>query len=380
MAAGVLNKEQMQGLMANQPRIIKSESAISVAPERSSIDLPLGSRYFEMEASCRPHRDLSVSDLLQEQGVESKRLESGTVFKRTKVYLVPIEWNLELPEELCVRSTAKSSIGRLDALVRLVTDKQHEFDRIRPGMSTHLYIEVVPISFDLIVGPGTKLSQIRFIKGTEEYCTVPLEALKYEEDPVLVYSDGRPAELRGAEGDPAAVLLSLDLTDDPVLGFAGFRAKEDAPSPIDPSVRESGEEDSRYEATEFWIPERAHEDHKTIRIKSNSFYIFRSRERFKLPGHLAVECIAYSESLGDIRIHYAGFAHPYFGSQRDSGSPLIFEVRGHNMDTILRDGDALAKVYFRRMSCQAKLEGEDEYDKQELKLSGCFKPWPTKMN
>jgi deoxycytidine triphosphate deaminase len=90
---------------------------------------------------------------------------------------------------------------------------------------------------------------------------------------------------------------------------------------------------------------------------------------------LAVDAQAYSESLGDIRIHYAGFAHPHFGHERPKGTPLIFEVRGHNMDTILRDGDALAKVYFRRMSKNAKRGKKDQYDAQELKLSGCFKDW-----
>jgi hypothetical protein len=86
---------------------------------------------------------------------------------------------------------------------------------------------------------------------------------------------------------------------------------------------------------------------------------------------------AYSESLGDIRIHYAGFAHPFFGFGRDNGTPLIFEVRGHSMDTILSGEDVLAKVYFRRMSVPAKEDKKPTYNEQELQLSACFKEWKT---
>jgi len=74
-------------------------------------------------------------------------------------------------------------------------------------------------------------------------------------------------------------------------------------------------------------------------------------------------------------IHYAGFAHPFFGFERNGGTPLIFEVRGHSVNTILRDGDALAKVHFRRMSRAAEPDEAAQYNAQELQLSGCFKGW-----
>jgi dCTP deaminase len=376
MSAGVLNQEDIQReLIDRKPARIKSPTDITTTPDPSSIDLPLGDRYYEMPASCRPGIGYSVTDLIQANHGEPKDLEPESVFHPGKVYLIRLAWNLDLPEKMSARSTAKSSIGRLDALVRLVADRQPEFDRVSAKTTTELYVELAPITFPLKLSQGIALSQMRFMKGTEQLCTVAAPALEFEDTPVLVNYDGTPATPRYPEGgDINAVILSLDLSPDPELKFAGFVAKPNPKVPIDPSLRKKGEEDPRYDPVEFW--ESVNAVNRTILIQKDRFYIFRSKERFRVPATLAVECQAYSESLGDIRIHYAGFAHPFFGFDRESGTPLIFEVRGHSVSTILRDGDALAKVYFRRMTNPAKVDTNQLYNRQELQLSGCFKEWP----
>jgi len=392
MSAGVLKAEQITTLFDKDPPAIKRTGALPVKPGRSSVDLPLGDKYYELPASCRPHEKLAVTDFIRYCQAQKKPLEPGTKFERKKIYLVETPWQAELPNNFCARSTARSSIGRLDALVRLVADHQSQFDRIKaikepPGLILrNLYVEVFPITFDLLVSPFSVLSQLRFMKGSEHHCTVSRECLALEDPPVLVKRNEEPAELREVEGDPNAVLLSLDLTPDPQLGFPGFVAKrnKDIHAAVDPFVREDNDsgKDNRHDPHEYWEPVEYHgassgSQEEAVRIDIDRFYIFRSKERFRVPLHLAVDCRAYSESLGDIRIHYAGFAHPGFGFSRKEGTPLMFEVRGHNMPTILRDGDALAKLYFRRMSKplnEKELEAE-EYDEQELQLSGCFKDW-----
>ena len=81
--------------------------------------------------------------------------------------------------------------------------------------------------------------------------------------------------------------------------------------------------------------------------------------------------------MGEWRIEYAGFAHPYFGHIRDDkkGTPIIFEVRGHNVPTILTHEIPLGNVRFLRMSQPAEKPKEPSYDGQELNLSKCFKSW-----
>ena len=79
-----------------------------------------------------------------------------------------------------------------------------------------------------------------------------------------------------------------------------------------------------------------------------------------------------------MRIHYAGFAHPYFGFERQDGidgTPLIFEVRGHDVHVSLRDGEKMARLIFYRMSQDAEKPEKTAYDTQTLKLSKFFAEW-----
>jgi dCTP deaminase len=90
--------------------------------------------------------------------------------------------------------------------------------------------------------------------------------------------------------------------------------------------------------------------------------------------------------MGEMRIHYAGFVHPYFGLYREDetqGTPLIFEVRGHQVRVSLADGEKMASLIFYRMSEDAPgLTAEEEikeaegYGSQDLKLSTRFRNWP----
>ena len=122
-----------------------------------------------MPASCRPHEDNAVSDLIQKHQIGKYELTDGKVFRPDHVYLVRLAWDLELPQQICARSTAKSSIGRLDVLVRLVADHHPEFDKISFGKTAKLYAEVVPITFSVKVRPGMALSQMRFMRGLSSF-------------------------------------------------------------------------------------------------------------------------------------------------------------------------------------------------------------------
>jgi len=84
-----------------------------------------------------------------------------------------------------------------------------------------------------------------------------------------------------------------------------------------------------------------------------------------------------------MRIHYAGFVHPLFGRERDdkkTGTPLIFEVRGHDVKVTLTDGEKMARLTFYRMSedCErpkkAAQSQKSGYENQTLKLSEFFSP------
>jgi len=177
--------------------------------------------------------------------------------------------------------------------------------------------------------------------------------------------------------------LTLNLDEDPVLknGICAFKAKnlkdEEESNFID-LTKDFKEEENKYDPKEYWDSESLKNGITYLEIETERFYILRSNERFILPKNVAVYCQAVTETLGELRIHYAGFVHPLFGQGREdnSGAPLIFEVRGHNIETILRNRETLAKLEYYWMSQDAVEEIKDSpYNYQELTLSKIFKKW-----
>jgi dCTP deaminase len=234
-----------------------------------------------------------------------------------------------------------------------------------------MFLEITPITFNIKVKENVSLSQIRFFLGKPSESIIPNETIS-------------KIVLKGSQHRDGT--LSIDLTNERVNGqkTTAFQAqsKTDDYIPI--------WEKSVLDPEKYWkcIPPTSSEGKYRFTIEPDEFYILRSKERIALPKGVAVYCQAMDETLGEMRIHYAGFAHPFFGSNRTDlreGTPLIFEVRGHNVMVNLTDGEKLARLIFYRMSedCvdssaqQAKpTANPDPYNNQELLLSKVFKKWP----
>jgi deoxycytidine triphosphate deaminase len=141
-------------------------------------------------------------------------------------------------------------------------------------------------------------------------------------------------------------------------------------------------EEERPKPWHHWRFEFADQNER-LRIVKDRFYIIRSHEKIHLPRGVAVYCRASDETIGEMRIHYAGFVHPFFGSERTDGkrgTPLIFEVRGHDIDVSLRNREKMARLEFYRMAEDAREEEGremDPYAAQTLKLSKFFAAWPA---
>jgi dCTP deaminase len=380
MGVGILSPDEIQKeLLPESGHHRISRLSDKEFPSRqintSAVDLPLGKECWEMRGSCRVSSDLQVGDLIRSHARAKCELsEEGKTLQRDNVYLIKSDVSIDLRgTRIQGKATARSSIGRLDVLVRLLGVETPEFDRLPKDTHGDLYLEVAPITFDLIVKPGTCLSQLRLFRGAEDLFTLTMDELAYEAPFPVVDATGEEIRLCKDKSRDTTYPFSVDLTPDRETGCHGFVAKNVSAEAIDPDKRDF------YDPTEFW--ESVNIEEQTLFLEPGRLYILRSKERLRLPGNLAVECQAYTETLGEWRIEYAGFAHPYFGNSRKEGTPLIFEVRGHNVPTLLRDGLHLGNVSFRRMSTAAtepEAEEQQQYETQELKLSSCFKPWPKK--
>ena len=131
-----------------------------------------------------------------------------------------------------------------------------------------------------------------------------------------------------------------------------------------------------------WTLREAHAT-RGLEIEPEKFYILRSKERLSVPPGIAIYCRASDETIGEMRIHYAGFVHPLFGLKRNDekiGTPLIFEVRGHQVHVTLTDGEKMANLTFYRMSEDSDDEAKPTpYENQTLQLSKFFRQWPDKL-
>jgi dCTP deaminase len=67
-----------------------------------------------------------------------------------------------------------------------------------------------------------------------------------------------------------------------------------------------------YPASEFWEPIFNHRDGPLI-LDPDHFYILATRENVAVPPRYAAEMVAYDTTVGEFRVHYAGFFDPGFG-------------------------------------------------------------------
>jgi len=292
---------------------------------------------------------------------------------------------LKLPRNINGRATGKSSIGRLDVITRLLTENSTEYDIVEAGYEGHLYLLILPQTFSIKINPGASLNQLRLFSGPS-YASVITRSVIHDFGTPFWYvrRQDRPNEWTSWEelleeysssrtADPTLFDLTVDLADTELDHI--YKANPDSgPEPID--LRKGKESHDPAVYFEKALLEKDGAERSAL-LEQGSFYIMKSKERLSLPCDVAVEVIAISERIGDIRIHYAGFAHPGFGQHGNTnkpGTPLIFEVRATDMPTRLYDKSLLARIQLFRMSEKTD-PAKSDYDQQELKLSSVSAEW-----
>ena len=332
----------------------------------SSLDLRLGTVAYRMQASFLPGLHSTVESKLADLMMTKIDLTRPTVFEKGCVYLVPLMERLSLPSDISGKANPKSTTGRLDIFTRLICDYGTEFERVPEGYKGTLYAEVVPRTFTVIVCEGVKLNQLRFIRGCPPPSDTKLEALDDQE--ILVYADqDLPKDALIRRG----LRISLNLQGDRDRSLIGYRAKKNAP--VIDLLRQN-----YYEPDDFWEP-IATPKHKTIILNPDDFYILLSKEKLRIPPGYAAEMVAYDPSMGEFRIHYAGFFDPGFGygASDVKGAHAVLEVRSHEVPFLIEDGQIVGRLIYERLLARSdKVYGMgigSSYQGQGLALSKQFK-------
>jgi len=362
---GILPVQRLEELVRNG-NIRASAPILEEQLQPSSIDLRLSNVAYRVSASFLPTRDGTVQQKLQDLLVEELDLSNAALLRKGCVYIVPLQEELFLPDFISGRANPKSSTGRLDIFTRLITDYAAKFEDVRPGYKGKLYAEIAPLTFDVIVREGSRLNQLRLSRGAPRSSDTMLREMRERE--AIVYSpDASPIRPMIADG----LQLSIDLEGTDSSDIVGYRALHDT-GPIDLAKI------NYYDPQDFWEPIRR-SSKKTIILAAGEFYILASKQKVSVPPGYAAEMIPYDPSVGEFRIHYAGFFDPGFGCDvpERSGTHAVLEVRLHDVPSLLEDGQIVCRlVYEELLAVPTRLYGQgigSSYSAQRLALSKHFK-------
>ena len=324
--------------------VIKADIPLEAGQiQPASLDLRLGSSAYRVPASFLPGPGRTVLDRLSSLATHEVDLTRPTVLERNCVHIIPLIESLSLPYGVDARANPKSSSGRLDLFVRVITDYGVTFDDIPQGYCGPLFAEVVPRSFPIIATTGSRLAQIRFRESVND------DSFRPRLVPVTIDLD--------PSGKPDGVI--------------GYRAR-----------RNSGLIDlarvGNLTRSEYWEPITTVAGRRELILDPDEFYILVSAEAVVVRADEAAEMVAYDTSVGELRSHYAGFLDCGFGLAEvgGTGSRIVLEVRSHDVPFLIDHGQRIATLVYERMSEQPdRLYGADlrsNYQGQGLKLSKHF--------
>lgn len=361
LAEGILSDSAIQALFdAGKLAAGRPLDADQIQP--ASLDLRLGAKAYRVRASFLPGPTAKVEDKLARLSMHEIDLSDGAVLETGCVYMVQLLESLALPPEISASANPKSSTGRLDIFTRVMTDHGQEFDKIAPGYTGPLWLEVSPRTFPIVARTGSRLSQIRFRQGHAVLDENELSALHSAE--TLVAS-----ETPNVSG--GGIALSIDLMGQGDDALIGYRGKHHT-AVVDVDKR------AAQDVFDFWEPlyNRGSAD---LILDPDEFYILVSRESVHVPPLYAAEMTPFDPLVGEFRVHYAGFFDPGFGHSDagGAGSRAVLEVRSHEVPFILEHGQIVGRLIYEKMlERPAALYGSgmgSNYQAQGLKLSKHFR-------
>jgi dCTP deaminase len=313
-----------------EPKILKKQI------QAATIDCRLGERIFRISTSMIPQSNEKVSELIKKYCIYDFKIKEGSVLEPNACYLVPLREELKLPKEFFAVFSPKSSSGRVDTFIRVLSDNFSRYDIVSYGYQGKLYLEIIPLSFLVGIAPDVELVQLR-IKSKDSFLSneeLRLAHVKHG----LVYSDN--GELLDADEivlQNGSIQFSIDLSGREIVGF---KAKRNPTDKIDLFRK------NYYEAENFWIPIQRPKNRELV-LTPGDFYLLTTKEKVKIPPEYAAEIMVYDVTAGELRTHYAGFFDPGFGGE--FGTNIVLEVRARDVPFRLFDGQPICRMVFEKM-------------------------------
>jgi dCTP deaminase len=371
---GILPWQTIKRMVATG-QVSASPGVLDSQIQPASIDLRLGNEAYRVQASFLPGRSTTLHTRVRELLDSTIDLTQPTpaLLEPGVVYIIPLLEHLRLPDDVQGVANPRSTTGRLDIFTRLITEHGDQFDRVPKGYRGLLYVEVSSRTFPVRVRSGMTLNQLRFVRGTAANALDPIRngdlKMLAEKEPLVYDAVGRPTTDRVGDG----VQLTVDLKGEGATDVVAYKAKQH-PRAIE--LDKIG----HYDLDDYWeaIP-RPRNGH--IILTQGGFYLLASKAKVSVPLTHAAEMVAHDPSMGEFRVHYAGFFDPGFGygarKGEICGTKAVLEVRAYEVPILLEDDDVVGRLHYYPMAAiPERTYGSaigSSYQQQGLALSKQFK-------
>tara|TARA_B100000575_G_scaffold290868_1_gene295450 strand:- start:1108 stop:2175 length:1068 start_codon:yes stop_codon:yes gene_type:complete len=322
----------------------------------SSIDLSLSEECYEIKYSFLPNK-VKVKDKLEDLIIKKINLKKKYIFEINKTYLVKLNEELNLSNNLFGHCNPKSTTGRLDIFCRTLVDYADEYEQISNNYKGSIYLEITSRSFNIEFQKGDRLNQLRLINKKHNYIS-DKDLVKINKNYPLITN-----KLDSFSKIDNGLKVSVDLSKN--IKINAFSAKKNTRVLHFNKI-------NFYKIKDFWKPIK-NKDNSLI-IEKNKFYILKSKEKVRIPPYLAGEMIPYDTGIGDFRAHYAGFFDPGFGDP--NGSYAVLEVKTNEIPFLIEDNQTIARIKYEKLNKKSNVVYGDQiksnYQNQGLKLSKHF--------
>jgi len=345
----------------------------------SSFEPVIGDTLFRLDTDeqglFRTKQDQSVYRALLELPERKRRkvdISDGYELRRGFSYLFPLEERVSFGESFrYMKSSPKSSTGRVFPVTRLLTDHNPCFDEAgipHQGMTLQMWLLLQPLAFNLIAGPGLSFNQLRFFAGFDAQLRDSEIVSLWGKSPLLLSkTDEGMASVPVSPAVAEALQLHLDLKGAETEGIVALRARQN-PEPID--LRKSQD----HTAEDYFEPVKSKDG--SLVMRRGEHYLLTSEEVLNIPKHLNAELAAHSHHGLMGPLHRAGFADNGFHGK------LVFEVTSEELsDVRLQDGMPIGELRIYRTGVPDKIYGKkigSNYQLQGLKVAKYFRDFDFK--
>jgi len=316
----------------------------------TSLDPIIGDEVFILDKVFQPQAHEQVYQTLLRLPRRERpkaNISGGFLLIKGHSYLFPLVEKIMISPEQTVKSSPKSTFGRLFFSTRNMSDYNPCFDEINTCFDRLLdqWLLVQPLAFNAVIYPGMALSQLRFFQGLDARLSDAEIIAELEKHPILYNRVGdalSPLKTIINNG----LQLHLDLSGEHSDGIVALMARHN-PTFIDLK------KNYMYDAEDFFLPMLAKD--RKVELETNQRYLFVSKGVLGMPKHLSAELMDHSHIGAQARLHLAGYIDNLFTGD------LVYEVISEELRNLtFTDNSPLSKLQlFRCQDIPDKLYGEE---------------------